>query len=187
MTKETKLGTSRTNVFRERTAEDIEGNLAFNWHYDRTLFGGLVKDIYLMEGKEVDDPKFNSFTYHDVERNQVVPILNDEDICVHMGMSMHVYTAGHFKASCHGVRIPAIPGLKRISQAYFVQPMPELRFEPPVADYQVPDVEEHDVGLVENVVGYKHNMWKDMTYADWNDRINNSYQALFNYQATLNK
>ena len=50
-----------------------------------------------------------------MERNQVIPILNDEDICIHLGMSMHVFTAGHFRANCHGVRIPVIPGLKRIS------------------------------------------------------------------------
>ena len=55
MTRETKLGTSRTNVFRERMAGNVEGDLAFNWHYDRTLFGGLVKDLYLMDGKMVDD------------------------------------------------------------------------------------------------------------------------------------
>ncbi len=108
ITRETPLATCRSYVYRERNAEDIEGETAFNWHYDRTLFGGLIKDIYMIDGKVVDDPKYSSFTYNEAAGNFILPILNDDDIIMHHGMSMHILTAGHFNAHCHGVIIPKI-------------------------------------------------------------------------------
>mmetsp|Transcript_9446 Transcript_9446/g.7218 ORF Transcript_9446/g.7218 Transcript_9446/m.7218 type:complete len:80 (-) Transcript_9446:76-315(-) len=63
ITRTTPLSTCRSYVYRERNAEDIEGETAFNWHYDRTLFGGLIKDIYLINNEVVDDDKYSSFTY----------------------------------------------------------------------------------------------------------------------------
>mmetsp|Transcript_9445 Transcript_9445/g.7216 ORF Transcript_9445/g.7216 Transcript_9445/m.7216 type:complete len:80 (+) Transcript_9445:427-666(+) len=63
VTRESPLATCRSYVYRERNEKDIDGETSFNWHYDRTLFGGLIKDIYLVNGKEMDDPKFSSFVY----------------------------------------------------------------------------------------------------------------------------
>jgi len=65
--------------------------------------------------------------------------LKDDDIIMHHGMSMHILTAGHFHAHCHGVVIPKIIGLKRISNSYFIQPPPDMKLNPPVP-YKMPQV-----------------------------------------------
>ena len=78
-------------------------------------FGGLMKDIYLMNGEYIDDPSHLAFTYNDSQKNKIVPILNEDDIGVHAGMTLNILTAGHFGASNHCVMIPNKVGLSRIS------------------------------------------------------------------------
>mmetsp|Transcript_5492 Transcript_5492/g.4175 ORF Transcript_5492/g.4175 Transcript_5492/m.4175 type:complete len:143 (+) Transcript_5492:585-1013(+) len=139
-----------------------------------------MKDIYLLNGKVVDDTKFYSFAYNDAQGNKVIPVLNDDDIGIHLGMSMHILTAGLFQAFAHGVSIPKVPGLARVSQAFFIQPMPTVVMEPPT-DYEFPSVQKTDVGLINELAGFKQNWSPKMTYAEWNERLNNAYDRLFNF------
>mmetsp|Transcript_9445 Transcript_9445/g.7215 ORF Transcript_9445/g.7215 Transcript_9445/m.7215 type:complete len:120 (+) Transcript_9445:718-1077(+) len=99
---------------------------------------------------------------------------------MHHGMSMHILTAGHFHAHCHGVVIPKVIGLKRISNSYFIQPHPEMKLNPPVP-YKMPQVQPEDVGLISERLGYKANWKQDMTYAEWNEALYYQYLRVFQF------
>jgi len=181
VTKESPLGISRSFVYNEKKAEDIEGALTLKWHYDRTLYGGCIKDFYMIGNRVVDNPDYNSFTYNDAAGTFIRPLLNDDDILMHLGMSTHILTAGHFNAHSHSVTIPKVPGLKRISNAYFIQPSPDVILNPP-APYEMPTLHPHDVGLMDERIGYKLNWSKDMNAAEWSERLFHQYWAVFKYK-----
>ena len=69
MTESSEIAVSRSFYYRERTAEDNEKNMSFNWHYDRMNFGCMINDIYLQNGKDCEHPKAAGFKYNDADSN----------------------------------------------------------------------------------------------------------------------
>ena len=41
--------------------------------------------------------------------------MDENDIGIHAGMTLHILTGGIFGAACHGVELPNIEGLSRAS------------------------------------------------------------------------
>mmetsp|Transcript_20714 Transcript_20714/g.19756 ORF Transcript_20714/g.19756 Transcript_20714/m.19756 type:complete len:126 (+) Transcript_20714:412-789(+) len=106
MTRDTKLATSRSYIYRERTEADAQGEMALKWHYDRVLHGGNLKDYYLYDGKVLEGSDLTSLTFNDRDRNLHRPLIKNDEILMQLGMSTHILTGGVFPAHNHAVFIP---------------------------------------------------------------------------------
>ena len=78
--------------------EDEGKEMQFNWHYDRMNFGACMNDAYFMHGEMCEHPKKKGFLYNDINKDIVTLEMDDDDIAVHTGMTMHILTGGVIKA-----------------------------------------------------------------------------------------
>lgn len=140
-------------------------------------FGCGLKNIFFKNSKPYDGPVEGGLVYNTNE-GLIIPMMEDNDILFHPGMTLHILTGGRIQAACHGVTLPNIEGLSRVSQAFFFCPQTSTVLQDPLKNAKVLDV-EGDKELIPRELSFENNWKEGMEYVAWNEELASNYQKVF--------